>query len=230
MDRRYDTPRFDGYKAIHKALRAFMGDTLAAASRMDPHDACDVAKTVEQIKTLLSFCRAHLHHENCFVHPAMEARAPGSSERVAGEHQHHARAIEELALDVLAVETTGGADREAAVGVLYRNLAHFIGENFVHMHVEETANNAVLWRAYTDAELLAIERELVASLTPEETARAARWMVPALNPAERVQFLSGVRQAAPPPAFAAVLALVRPHLTDLDWRKLTTALASREAA
>ena len=33
-------------------------------------------------------------------------------------------------------------------------LALFIADNFQHMHVEETAHNAVLWARYTDAELM----------------------------------------------------------------------------
>lgn len=33
------------YGGIHKALRAFMADTLLAAGRMDPDDALEVVQT-----------------------------------------------------------------------------------------------------------------------------------------------------------------------------------------
>jgi hypothetical protein len=44
METQESAARPDGYRFIHKALRLFMADTLAAVGRMDPADACDVAR------------------------------------------------------------------------------------------------------------------------------------------------------------------------------------------
>src|SRR5213595_3460965 len=143
-------PRLDMYVGIHKALRALMADTLLAVGRMDCDDDLEFAQVTQRVVELLDFLRAHLSHENTFVHPAMEARAPGASGRIAGEHQDHERHIDELAHSVETLRAQPVATRGAAALALYRALALFIAENFEHMHVEETQHNAVLWTHYTD--------------------------------------------------------------------------------
>jgi len=76
-------PRVDMYTLVHKGIRAFMGATLEALGRLDERDADEVAHTLAQVRSLASFLRAHLHHENQFVHPALEARHPGAARRTA---------------------------------------------------------------------------------------------------------------------------------------------------
>jgi hypothetical protein len=218
-------PRMDMNAGIHKALRALMADTLLAVGRMDVEDDLDIAQATERVLQLLDFCASHLKHENEFVHAAIEARAPGASERIAHEHEDHERHIAALGSAVASLRASPAAHRAAAAQSLYGDLALFIADNFHHMHVEETAHNAVLWARYTDAELMEIHDRLVASIPPAEMMMVARWMVPFMNPAERVGVLSGVRANAPAPAFQAMLDTVRPHLSEIEWAKLARALA-----
>jgi hypothetical protein len=217
-------PRVDMYASIHKAIRAMMADTLLAMGRMDSADELEVAQTTQRVLELLDFCAAHLSHENEFVHTAIEARAPGASERIAHEHGEHEAHIATLSQGVAALRATPVESRAAVSQDLYRSLSLFIAENFQHMYVEETAHNAVLWARYTDAELIDIHNRLVASIPPAEMMKVARWMVPFMNPAERLAMLSDMQRHAPPPAFQAVLDTVRPHLSPREWEKLACGL------
>ena len=219
-----EAPRVDMYDGIHKALRALMADTLLAVGRMDVDDALELAQVTERVLQLLDFCANHLKHENDFVHKAMEARAPGASEAVAHEHEEHLRHIADLAAGVNTLRECAPAQRPVVAHALYGELALFIAENFQHMHVEETAHNAVLWARYTDAELIAIHDELVASIPPEEMMYIARWLIPFMNPTERAGMLADLRAKAPAPAFQAILDTVQPHLTQGEWAKLMRAL------
>jgi hypothetical protein len=216
--------RVDMYAGIHKAIRALMADTLLAMGRMDAEDDLELARTTERVLELLEFCASHLKHENEFVHAAIEARAPGASERIAHEHEEHGRHIAALARSVASLRACPMEPRPAGALGLYRELSLFIAENFQHMHVEETAHNAVLWARYTDAELVEIHNRLVASIPPQEMMLVARWMVPFMNPAERAGMLGDVRAHAPAPAFQAMLDTVRPHLTQDEWAKLARSL------
>jgi hypothetical protein len=92
------------------------------------------------------------------------------------------------------------------------------------MHVEETAHNAVLWARYTDAELAQIHDALLATIPPAEMAVVARWMLPYLNPAERLGMLREAGSKMPQPAFHAMLEGVRPHLATKDWAQLARGL------
>jgi hypothetical protein len=223
-------PRVDLYAGIHKALRALMADTLLALGRMDSDDDLELARTTERVLALLDFCRAHLRHENDFVHPAIEARAAGGSVQIAHEHEEHLQAIEELAAQAGALLQCERGARAAGALALYRALALFVAHNFEHMQVEETAHNAMLWARYSDAELLEIHGALVASIPPAEMMFVLRWMLPFMNPAERAAVLGDMRLHAPAPAFAAALEMVRPHLSERERQKLVERLDLAEAA
>jgi hypothetical protein len=214
------TSRYDIYRNIHMALRANMAEVLLAVGRMDPEDMAERADVLSQVQALVDFCRMHLAKEDKFLHPAMEARAPGSASQTLGDHAHHKTDFEALDAAVAAVEMATPGTRQGPALALYRSLALFVGENFVHMHVEETANNEVLWRTHSDAEIIAIEQAIVAALTPEQKPRSLRWMLTAISPAARAEILGMLRHALPPQALAGILAMIRPHLSDSHWRKL----------
>ena len=219
-----EAPRFDMYSGIHKALRAFMSDTLLAVGRMDPLDEDDVAQASGRVLDLMAVCAGHLQHENDFVHAAIEARAAGASAAIGHEHEDHVKHIAQLSDLVVVLRGAAPRARPAAAARLYHELALFIADNFEHMNVEESAHNAVLWARYTDAELMAIHDALVASIAPQEMMAIARWLVPFQNPQDRFHLLADMRAKAPAPAFQAVLDLVQPLLTTKEWSKLTGAL------
>ena len=214
------------YIPIHKAIRGLMSDTLVRVGRMDSQDPCEVAATLVQVRELLAVCRAHLRHENEFVHPAIERAQPGASARIAGEHVEHEREIDALERLVEALERATDGERRPASAALHSALGAFVGENFLHMQYEETAHHAVLTAAYTPAQLQQIERRIVASLTPEESERSLRLFLRYLNAAERAELLRGMKPAVPPEIFGGVLELGRGLLSERDWFKLQAALAA----
>jgi hemerythrin-like domain-containing protein len=214
-------PRVDLYSGIHKALRLFMTDTLLRVGRLDTGDADELAATLAQLRALLELCRSHVAHENEFVHAAIEARRPGASQRIAAEHVEHLDAIAALEAEVAAL---AALPREPAAQRIYRHLARFIGENFEHMHVEESSHNATLWSLYSDAELLEIHQRILAAVDPAEMGLVLRWMVPAMSPAERAGMLGEMQRQMPPEAMRGVFDTVRPHLNDSAWGKLARAL------
>jgi len=218
--------RLNIYNPIHKALRAFMSDTLQRSGRIDAGDAADVANSLQQLRGLLDFMRGHLKHESEFVHPAMEARAPGSTGTAEADHVHHLSDIANLEMLCDLVEASKPAARAVQLGHLHRALSVFVGENLVHMNMEETANNAVLWAHYSDEELMAIEQAIVATIAPEEMAFSMKWMIPALNPAERAALFKGMRAGAPAPVFAGLLQMATEMLDEGDSRKLKMALSA----
>jgi hypothetical protein len=217
--------RYDLYAGIHKALRLFMTRTLCRVGSTDPGDAEDVARMLDMLNRLLDLCELHLKDENDFVHPALEAVRPGSASAIAAEHVHHAEALADLRdLAGLVDDSRDDAARTLACSRLYRALALFVADNFKHMEIEETVHNAELWAHYSDAELLAIEHALVASIPPQAMFEALHWFLPALHAPERVAMLAGMRQGMPPEAFAGVLDIAQRTLAPPDHAKLTRAL------
>ena len=219
-------PRIDLYAPIHKALRNAMTDTLALVGRLDVFDADEMVSTMTRFDALLDLCLQHLEHENEFIHPAIEARQPRGARRTADDHLEHVLSIEALRSEGLALQVAEPSERMALAQRLYRHLALFVAENFQHMHIEETVNNAALWAAYSDAELLALHGRLMASISPQEHLAVARWMLPALSPVERAGMLNAEKRELPPEAFLGVVEHVRPHLDARGWDKLAAIVAA----
>ena len=218
------TERIDLYAAIHKALRHFMADTLVRMGRLDVLDADDLGAACAQLDVLLTWCAAHVAHENEFVHSAIDARSPAGANRTANDHVEHLQSIDALRLEGRTLRASVPAQRPLLAQRLYRHLALFVAENLQHMHYEETVNNALLRAHYSDAELMQIHDRILASIGPEEMLLTLRWMVPALNPGERAEMLGSMKAGMPPEAFLGIVAHVRPHLDATGWAKLARAI------
>ena len=201
-----------------------MQNVIAALVLTGALDREDVARTLAQVRSLAGFLRAHLHHENQFLHPALEARRPGSARRTAGDHVEHERALERLEGAAFAVERADDEARPGAALALYRELALLVADNLEHLHVEETENNAQLLAAYTDEELQRLHDALLASIKPEVMSLGLRWMLPAMTPGERAGMLTAMQAQLPAEAFAGMLAAIKPSLSARDWAKLTAAI------
>ncbi|MBA4266790.1 MAG: hypothetical protein C0453_17070 [Comamonadaceae bacterium] len=216
--------RFNLYAGIHKALRAFMADTLITVGRADPTDDADVSRAVAQVDELLSLCASHVAHENEFAHPALDARCPGVAQPVANDHDAHLHHIAHLRDAARALITLDASEREPALQALYLALALFVADNFQHMHAEETVHNTALWAAYSDAELIAIHDALLATVPPAEMMLVMRWMLPQLNAPERLGVMQGMRLNAPAPVFEGLLTGVKGRLNVREWAKLAYGL------
>lgn len=212
------------YADIHKGVRMALCETLSRLGAMDIADEGEVSATLAELRGVLAFLAGHLQHEDGHIHPAMEARAPGSTASMDTDHRSHEAALEELETLAAAVGAAPAEARALPATRLYRAFAHFTGENLVHMEVEESHNHAVLLRAYSDEELHGIEARLIASVGPREMGVAMGWMLRGLSPAERAAKLSGIRAAAPAPVFQGLLALAQARLSARDWAKLAEAL------
>ncbi|MBL8711012.1 MAG: hemerythrin domain-containing protein [Rhodospirillaceae bacterium] len=201
------------YSSVHKGLRSCMSQALVGLGQVDASSDESVDGALAAVTELLQLCREHLDHENRFLHTAMEQAVPGSAARCAADHQHHLKTIAELEARLSAAQADGGPTRERALKVLYRLLAIFVAENFQHMEVEESENTSLLWAHCSDDDIRAIEHAIHAHIKPERMMVWLRWMLPAVSRQQRAEMLKGMRAGMPPEAFAAVLDMIQPHLS-----------------
>jgi hypothetical protein len=216
--------RWDLYGPIHKGLR------LAHATMMRRLGSADWAgddpsALLADLREHLRLGAKHLAHEEAYVHPALEARDPGSTAGLDRQHEHHRARFAVLEAQISALEVAFRADRPALGRDLYLGFTLLVAEDLAHMHEEETATWPRLCAAFTDAELQAIEGTIVASLSPDDVVAFMRMMIPAMNRPERAILLGAMKADAPPAAFAAVLShAARPTLDPEDWADLQARL------
>lgn len=217
-------PRFDLYALVHKGLRAFLGDTLARLGRVDVDDAHDLAAALDALRELLVLWADHAAHEDRFIHPAMQARRPGSACGAAEQHVWHARGIEQLLELAARLEQAPAARRAPLAAQLYLEFSHFAAEGLEHLYLEETRHNPVLWEIHSDDELRLMHAAILEAVPVQLNAAYVRWIAPHVTPRERAALLAGMRQRAPLQVYSGVLALIRAHLPAGDWDKLASSL------
>jgi hemerythrin-like domain-containing protein len=219
------TPRYDFYSPVHKGLRRTMSRLLERLGSGNFADAAQRAATLGELRVLIDACGAHIKHEDDFIHPTIEAKVKGASSKLAGEHDDHRKEIAHLHQLADAVEKASEQSRPAQVRELYLAFSHFVADNLTHMIEEEQEFLAKFHSHYSDADLIAMEGKLLASIAPDKMMMFMNMMIPAMNRDERAAMLGGMKQGAPPEAFNAVLQVAaKPNLDTADWQDLTRRL------
>lgn len=211
--------RVKPYRNIHKALRSLMLSHLVKIGQLDTEYAADKATWSTMINELMDVLHSHLSHENVFFHRAIQERAPQAIARFDRDHAHHEQAIAALRELVLKADQVPGNQARLAYDS-YLKISVFIAENLLHMAEEETALTEALWQHFSDAEILEIEHQLVASLTPEENQYFLKLIFPALSHSERLELLTAMQAGMPAEVFAAVLKLTESVLDAENWQRL----------
>lgn len=221
-----DTPdlngRWDIYGSIHKGLRKAQLEMLMRIGSSDFGNPETVASILADMRLVMMLGASHLKHENDHIHRAMEAKAQAEVDRLEDQHDSHERDFAELEELLSVIETADNRARKALGRRLYLGFSAFIAHDLEHMHEEETVANPTLHSMFTDTELEDIEMQIVATLTPEKAIAYMRLMIPASNPDERANLLGGMKAAAPPEAFSAVIDLAaRPTLSAAEFAELS---------
>ncbi len=210
------TPRPSLYRDIHKAIRAMMNALVDRASRCDFTDSGAVAALREETVRTFVLLESHAEHEDRHVAPIVEQHAAELAHRLEGEHEAQTERMVRL-LSMLDRRASDAAGRGHAFVVA---LSRFFAEMQVHMADEEERAMPVIWEALDDAAILAIEHAIVTSIPPAEMMQWMRWFLPALPARDRDAMLEGMKQGAPPEAFAATMQLAREVLPESEVRAL----------
>ncbi|HEX4711086.1 hypothetical protein [Phenylobacterium sp.] len=215
----------DFYGPIHKGLRLAQTQMLVRLGACGGDDADELTTLLGDLTALLHMAEHHLVNEDKWVHTALEARAPGSTQRLAQSHEHHRHAFGELEALIGEVEAAEPSGHARLMRQLYLRFTLFAADDLAHMAEEEQLMLPVLQSLFTDEELVGIEDRILSALSPEEIVGFGRLMIPAATRADRIALLSAMRANAPAEAFAAIMQLsARATLSDADYGHLCEGL------
>lgn len=215
--------RWDIYGPVHKGLRRAHGEMLIRLGCADWAGE-DQEALITDLRSHLAIAGQHLAHEDRHIHPALASRAPASVEALEDQHDHHRGRFVRIEGLIDALPVSDRRDRAHVGRALYQAFGELVAEDLIHMLHEETVVWPALCAHFTDAELKAIEMEIIAALSPGEVIGFMRLMMPAMSHPERVALLGGMKADAPAEAFDAVIEAVRPDLDSAAWARLMSDL------
>ncbi|HEX5380460.1 MAG TPA: hemerythrin domain-containing protein [Phenylobacterium sp.] len=214
----------DFYGAVHKGLRRALSQILIRLGSADPADS-DLPGLLADLRDQCRLSEHHLDNEDQVIHPALEARVPGSTQRLSQAHDHHRAAFGEIEAMTRQVEAAPAAAKAARLKALYLRFSVFVAEDFAHMAEEEQFIMPILQSLFTDEELAGMEDRILSALAPEEMVAMGRMMIPAATRTDRISMLGALRANAPAEAFGAIIELAaRPALSPADFAHLSEGL------
>lgn len=213
--------RADLYTHIHKGLRSTIFTAAQRAGVTDWADASSVQTLTAQVERLLGLLRAHVVHEEQWVHPLIAQKMPGRAADLAAEHHGQEAYLDELETHLRRIKGAPDVEKRCELGLeFYRCLNRFLAHYLLHLDEEESHVMLSLWELCTTSELEKVQQSIIGGLGPEELLLSLEMMLPALEPSAREALLVPMKADTPPSVFRSICALAARVLSPADWTSL----------
>ena len=217
--------RYVIYQNIHKAVRHIMYSTALTLGSADFRDQKSMQFSLEQLRATIALLQEHAGHEENFVHPDLESRVPGITKPFEENHQDDERLFDRMRELGSQIEAVGDADQKVALGnQLYGIFNTYIGDYLGHLDREEAELEQALWDNFTDEELAEIDHRLMGSVPHERMGLWVDLIGKSWNASDLTTLLAGMKQSAPPEAFAGMLGMMEQATPAATWETVRRAL------
>ena len=141
--------RHEMYRPVHKALRHMMYTTAHDLSVADFQDKPSAEGALASLESTINLLIVHAAHEEEYVHPPLEERAPGFIESFEKDHRDDDliyAELRKLSNDV----GNANSERKAELGdEIYDIYNQFVGTYITHLYGEEHELQQALWDNFT---------------------------------------------------------------------------------
>jgi len=217
--------RYNIFNQIHKGLRTMLYDTAMSLQHTVFMNTDEANQTLSKVEEAIHLFHSHAEHEDMFVLPAVEKHAASLVNEFASEHETDEQLSVSLRSLIASYNLASDSEARTAAGyAITMAFNEFIAFNLYHMNKEEDKINKVLWKHYTDGELVAITQAIIASIPPEDMAIETDWMIKGLNNYEIINWLSAVKNDAPDFVFKSLLSQAEAVLPEQRWNEIKEGL------
>jgi len=207
---------------VHKGLRRGLWGLALRIGELDWDDQLEVASAGREFENMLLFLREHSANEDEIQFSFLEKRVPGATRREQEEHREI-----DYRLDLLEkhwYQLLRDSERQQAGYHFYLEYNKFLSSYLDHMDREERELTEAFYQHCSDPEIENAFKEIVARTSPQNMSMMLTYMIPAMNPAERVEFMAKAKASVAPQAFNKVKNLAEKVLKPASWRKRSAGL------
>jgi len=222
-------PRVNIFNQIHKGLRAALYDAAISLQQTDFTIEAEAEEVFSKVKEVVMLFDEHAHREDKFILSAISQFEPSVVDAFEQEHITDRRLSGQLNTSIDAFAGFLKAEVRAAAGKRINvEFVAFLVFNLQHKAKEEDILNQLLWRYYTDAELLQIQQRIVQNTQPWHQDFYSKWMLRGINNAEAATWLRAVERSAPEVVYKTLFTKAKRELPKSRYNKLVETL--RETA
>jgi hemerythrin superfamily protein len=217
--------RYNMFHQVHKGLKALLYETAIQVQHTDFWNIDEGEDIIEKINEVVILFEKHAHSEDGFIFPAVEKYEPAVADAFGQEHvkDHFLGKLLAASMDLYKNAEIITEKAEAGRQV-HAAFSKFLLFNIEHMGKEEDVLNPILWRYYTDAELMKITEQIIAAIPLDYRAQYSKWMMRGLNNAEITGWLRGVEKNAPENVFQSLFVTAEKELPERRFRQVLEGL------
>jgi len=204
---------------VHKGLRRGLWGLATRIGELDWDDADEVEATGQEFENMLLFLREHSANEDEIQFSFLEERSPGvtrKEQEVHRELEYRLDLLEKHWYQLLREQVRGESGYE-----FYLEYNKFLSSYLDHMDREERELTEAFYRHCSDPEIDDTFRRIIERTSPQDMGVMLSYMIPAMNPSERLEFMSRAKSAVAPEVFDKVKTLAKNVLKPGSWRKLS---------
>ena len=212
--------RLEMYRPIHKAIRHMMYTTAHDLSVADFQDKPSADGALASLESTISILVLHAGHEEDYVHPPLEERAPGFIEAFEKDHGNDDLVYADLRKLSNEVGSASGARKSELGDEIYDIYNQFVGTYVSHLYREEHELQQALWDNFTDEELGAIDGAIQASVAPDVMCIFLNLICASFNPDDLVSLLGAMKGGVPPEVFQGLVQMCESATPADIWAKV----------
>lgn len=210
---------------IHKGLRALLYETALKLQQSDFWHLEDAEDCLERITEVIVLFEKHAHSEDSIVFPAIAKYEPSISDVFLKGHEEDHKLSARLNAAISLYRSAPTIDQKvAAAAQVQTAFTKFMIFNIEHMMKEEEVLNPLLWRYYSDKDLLEMTQRIVTNIAHDKLERYNKWMMRGLNNAEITKWLKDVERHAPERVFQELFQTAERELSQKRFREVLESL------
>lgn len=212
--------RYNVFNNIHKGLRHMLFQAQIDVQRTDfSNPAADA--TITDLEYVLECYDTHADHEDHFILDNIASKEPAITEELEKDHIVDHQLSDNLRQQIELYKAATDMDSKAAAGQeIFYALNEFIAFNLYHMNKEERVLLPLLWKHFTDGEILEMEHKIVASIPPPVLIAESRWMMRSINNGEISSWMTGIKMGAPEPVYQMFVQMAKEELPEVRFTAL----------
>ena len=185
----------------------------------------ETEEVIERINEVARLFDKHADSEDEHVFPAVEKYDPAIADAFEQEHIKDHLLGKLLTDSIVRYQAAPVITEKVEVArEVQTNYVKFMTFNLEHMAKEEEVLNKILWRYYTDAELMAITRQIISGVPADYVLQYNRWMMRGLNNGEITKWLKTVERNSPEAVFRSLFTTAEKELPERRFRQVLEGL------